>query len=65
MLEAHLRHVQAIEQLTMKRIESEVPPVGREQQIVDQIRRQAIGMQRLFRRWIRVRLEHEQAHPIA
>ena len=44
MLEAHLRHVQAIEQLTMKRIESEVPPVGREQQIVDQIRRQAIGM---------------------
>lgn len=63
LLESYLARAQEIEGIATKRLTAPDPPTGREQAIVEQIRRQAVGLQRMFRSWIRVRLELGSTSP--
>lgn len=60
LLEWHLENAQAMETLVNKRLAAPQSPTARERELAEQIRRQAVGLQRLFRRWIRLHVEEER-----
>lgn len=61
LLESHLERAQEIERVATYRLASEDdPPSQDEREVAEQIRGLAVGLQRLFRRWIRLRADYER-----
>mgnify|MGYP001570775361 FL=1 len=59
LLEMHLENIQAIEQLCRHRQMARRTMGDDETEVVDKTVRLAVGMERLMRRWIAIRVETE------